>query len=217
MSVRKAIIPAAGFGTRLQPLTELIPKELLPIGVKPSIFYVLEEASASGVEEIILVISKEKKPLLEKTADFFPNLRFHFPIQEKPLGLGHAVLVGEPFVKAEPFLVMLPDVLIEAVTPGVQQLIEAFKICGTSFDGCVKTSKEKLHLYGVHDIADSRGRLHRSKGVVEKPSPESAPSNLSVVGRYLFTPAIFAIQKETPRGTGGEWQLADAMNTLAQN
>ena len=101
--------------------------------------------------------------------------------------------------------------------PGVQQLIEAFKICGTSVDGCVKTSKEKLHLYGVHDIADSRGRLHRSKGVVEKPSPESAPSNLSVVGRYLFTPEIFAIQKETPRGTGGEWQLADAMNTLAQN
>lgn len=216
MRVRKAIIPAAGLGTRLRPVTDFIPKELLPIGTKPSIFYVLEETQNSGIEEVILVISKLKKPFFERLEIFFPDLKFHFPIQETALGLGHAVLVGEDFIHEEPFLVLLPDVLMESKVPASQQLMQAFEECGTSVDGSVKTPREKLHLYGVHDIVDSKGKLHRSKGVVEKPKAEEAPSDLSLVGRYLFTPEIFEIQKATPPGKRGEIQLADAMNTLAK-
>lgn len=215
MSVRKAIIPAAGLGTRLRPVTDLTPKELLPIGLKPSLFFVLEEAVTGGVEEIILVVSEEKKPMLERVPFFFPDLKFHFPVQEKPLGLGDAILCGETAVGDEPFLVLLPDVLVDADVPATTQLIQAFEKSGCSIDGVQRMPPENLPLYGVHQISSSEGPLHQSIGVVEKPPFGKAPSDYAVLGRYLFTPEIFAAQKTTGPGKNGEIQLAEAMNILA--
>lgn len=216
MSVTKAIIPAAGLGTRLKPITDIIPKELLPIGTKPSLYYVLEEAKSAGIKEIILVISDLKHPFFKHLEEAFANFSFHFVDQKKPLGLGHAVNCGEKIVGDHPFLVMLPDILIDNQKSASLQLIEVFRKTGASINAAEREAKEKLSLYGIYDIESSQGRLHKAKAVVEKPRPGEAPSDLAVLGRYLFTPELFSIQKKTPPGHGGEIQLADAMNTLAK-
>lgn len=215
MKITKAIIPAAGLGTRLKPVTDILPKELLPIGTKPSLYFILEEALRSGLKEIILIISPNKKPFLKHLEEIFPKLTFHFVYQKQALGLGHAVGLGEKKVGGEPFLVLLPDDLIDHPKPASLQLIQAFRQLKKPLNACRRAPKNIVSLYGVYEIAASRGRFHLAKRVVEKPTPARAPSNMIVVGRYLFTPDFFAIQKKTKPGRGGEIQLADAMNTMA--
>lgn len=215
MQVTKAVIPAAGLGTRLQPVTQILPKELLPIVTTPSLHLGLAELVKSGLKEVLLIVSPNKKEYFFHLEEFFPTLKFHFVIQEKPLGLGHAVSLSEKFVGAEPFLLLLPDDLIDHEKPAGLQLMEAFQKTKKSINAAAKVSKEQFSLYGIYDVVSSQGRLHLARGVVEKPSPSEAPSSLAVIGRYLFTPEIFGILKKTLPGRNGEIQLADAMNALA--
>ena len=216
MSITKAVIPAAGLGTRLNPITQIIPKELLPVVAKPSLHFVIEEAYASGLKEIILIVSPEKKEAFKHLKTFFPEITFQFIVQEKPLGLGHAVLVAEKAVGSEPFVVLLPDVLIDHPKPVSLQLLEIFKKIKKSVNATQHVPKEEIASYGVYEMTSSEKKLHLAKSVIEKPSPEKAPSDLGVIGRYLFTAEIFSILKNTLPGCNGEIQLADAMNTLAK-
>lgn len=216
MNITKAVIPAAGLGTRLKPVTQVLPKELLPVVTQPSLHIVLEEAVQSGLKEIILIISPEKKEFFGHLDEFFPSLRFEWLVQERALGLGHAVGLSEKKVGDEPFVVILPDDLIDHPKPASLQIMEAFQKTKKAINTVIRATKEQLSLYGIYDVASSEGRLHLARGVVEKPSPEKAPSNLAVIGRYLFTPEIFSILRKTLPGRNGEIQLADAMNTLAK-
>lgn len=216
MPITKAVIPAAGRGTRLKPATEIVPKELLPIVTKPALYFVLEEAQNSGLKEIILVVSPEKKPFLAPLEEIFPALKFQFLIQEKAFGLGHAVGMAEAAIGDEPFFVLLPDMIMDHEKPVSLQLAEVFEKVQTCVNASERAEKKNLHLYGVYDVASSEGRLHKAKGVVEKPDPREAPSSLVVTGRYIFTPELFDIQKKTPPGKNGEIQLADAMDVLAK-
>ncbi len=238
--VRKAVIPVAGLGTRFLPVTRTVAKELLPIGTKPSLQLVIEEAQAADITEIILVTSPHKheiedyfkrntpydKALASQKKetllhDFHRRLTDKISlttvVQEKPLGLGHAILCAKEKIGDEPFVVCLPDVLIESRTPCIRQLISAYEKTGCAVNATEHTPRDKIHLYGVYDIASSEGRLHKARRVIEKPSPEEAPSDFSVVGRYLFTADVFSILEETKPGRGGEIQLADAMDTLAKS
>lgn len=237
-TIRKAVIPVAGLGTRFLPVTKAVPKELLPVGTTPTIQIVIEEAVASGIEEIILITSPQK-PLIEQyfrddtpyddhlrmlqkeeLVEVVRTLAARMTItaipQERPKGLGHAILCAKEAVGHEPFLIILPDVLIEANVPCCRQLIDAYAKAGCAVNATEHTPRGKLHLYGIYDIASSDGRLHRARRVVEKPKAEEAPSDFSVVGRYLFPPEIFAVLEETRPGRGGEIQLADAMDALAK-
>ena len=237
--VRKAVIPVAGMGTRFLPVTKAVPKELLPIGTKPTLQFVIEEAAKSGIEEIILVTSPDKKEienffrtdtpydrklheagkshLLSELYSLLQKVKVTTVFQENPKGLGHAVLCAKEAVGKEPFVVILPDVIIESETPCCLQLIEAFSKTGVAVNATEHVPLKEIHLYGVYDIAKSEGRYHRARGVVEKPAADEAPSDLCVVGRYLFDSDVFEILENTPAGKNGEIQLADAMNTLAKD
>lgn len=236
--VRKAVIPVAGMGTRFLPVTKAVPKELLPIGTKPTLQIVVEEALASGIDQIVLVTSPDKP----QVADFFrtdtvydeklrtagkekmlgsyrelvKKIEIRTALQENPKGLGHAILCAKEAVGDEPFVIILPDVLIQSVTPCCQQLIDAYEKTGAAVGATEHTPREKIHLYGIYDVEATGEKLLCTRGVVEKPSADEAPSDLSVVGRYLFPAELFGILEETPPGKGGEIQLADAMNTLAK-
>jgi UTP--glucose-1-phosphate uridylyltransferase len=236
--VRKAVIPAAGLGTRFLPVTKALPKELLPIGTKPTLQIVVEELISSGITEICIVTSPHKRELQEyfgvnttydttlksfnkekllaDIKEITQNVTFTWAYQKNPLGLGHAVLCAKKAIGAEPFIVCLPDVLIESQTPCCQQLILAYEEIGEAINATEHTPYEKLHLYGIYDIASTEGKLHKAKEVIEKPQPDEAPSDFSVVGRYLFPADIFHILENTAPGVNGEIQLADAMNTLAK-
>ncbi len=236
--VRKAVIPAGGLGTRFLPVTKSVAKELLPIGTKPTLHMVVEEAALSGIEEVILVTSPDK----DQIGDYFDmdtayvrelegrgkgemiselkvllsKVRVKVAYQEEPKGLGHAIMCAASDVDGEPFVVILPDVLIVSVEPCCRQLMEAYSKTGCSLSATEHTPRDKIHLYGIYDIERTEGRIHWARGVVEKPSPDKAPSDLSVVGRYLFTPEVFELLERTPPGKGGEIQLADAQNALAK-
>ena len=238
-TVRKAVIPVAGMGTRFLPVTKSVPKELLPIVTKPTLQIVVEEAATSGIEEIILVTSPDKpeienffktdtaydkkleaagkESMIAPLRDLLSTITVRCAPQINPKGLGHAILCAKEAVDGEPFVIILPDVLIESDVPCCRQLIDAFEKTGAAINATEHTPREKIHLYGVYDIDSSDGRLHKAKGVVEKPSAEEATSDLSVVGRYLFPYDVMNILEETPPGRGGEIQLADAMNTLAND
>lgn len=215
MTVTKAVIPAAGLGTRLRPVTNILPKELLPVVTKPSLYLVLEEVLASGLKEVILVVSPDKEPFFEHLKAVFPKLTFRFTIQEEAKGLGHAILMADRAVGSDPFIILLPDIIIDHPKPVSKQLMEVFVKIKKSVNATEHVSKDQLCLYGVYEMASSEGRLHKAKRVVEKPKPEKTPSDMAVTGRYLFTHDIFEILKKTPPGRNGEIQLADAMNTLA--
>lgn len=236
--VRKAVIPAGGLGTRFLPVTKSVPKELLPIGTKPTLQIVIEEAVASGIEEVLLVLSPQKEYLL----DFFSRdtgyvrelnargkgtmltglhslleqVKIRTVKQPEPKGLGHAVLCTQDVVGNEPFLIILPDVLIVSKTPCCRQLIDAYNKVGCSVSATEHTPKSMLHLYGIYDVERTEGKVHWARGVVEKPATKDAPSDFSVVGRYLFDPEVFPVLEQLKPGRNEEIQLADAMHELAK-
>lgn len=234
--IRKAIIPAAGLGTRFLPATKATPKEMLPILTKPTIQYIVEEAVASGIEQIIIVTgrnkraiedhfdsnpelesqlrAKEKYDLLEKVQASSQLAEIHYIRQQEPKGLGHAIWSARHFIGDEPFAVLLGDDLIVSEKPGLQQLIEQYEKTESAVIGVQEVPEDQTHRYGVINPLTSDGRLYDVKGFVEKPAPGTSPSNLAIVGRYVLTPQIFRFLERQEVGAGGEIQLTDAINYL---
>lgn len=241
--VRKAVLPAAGLGTRFLPATKAQPKEMLPVVDKPLIQYVVEECIASGIESVIIVTGRGKYPI-EDHFDSSPELErfleargktdqaelvraisnmvhFSYTRQKDPLGLGHAVLTARELVGDEPFAVLLGDVIIPGPRPATRQLIEIYEETGIGAIAVEAVPKEKTYLYGIVDgkpAAHSKwgNRLIDVRDLVEKPSAEEAPSNLAVTGRYVLPPEIFDCLARTSPGRGGEIQLTDGLRLLAQ-
>src|SRR5712672_2032659 len=241
--VRKAVLPAAGLGTRFLPATKAQPKEMLPVVDKPLIQYVVEECVASGIENIIIVTgrgknaieyhfesspelesfleSKGKSDLAELVHNIGNMVPFSYTRQKEPLGLGHAVLVARDLVGDEPFAVLLGDVLIPGENPATSQLIDVYAATGVGAIAVEEVPKDKTHLYGIvaaepAPLPPFGARLLRIRDLVEKPKPEAAPSNLAVTGRYVLPPAIFDCLARTKPGAGNEIQLTDALRILAK-
>ncbi|CZQ89652.1 MAG: UTP--glucose-1-phosphate uridylyltransferase GalU [Trichococcus flocculiformis] len=236
--VRKAVIPAAGFGTRFLPATKAMAKEMLPIVDKPTIQFIVEEAIASGIEDILIVTGKSKRPIedhfdsnIELEANLrekgknellelvqeTTGLRIHFVRQSYPLGLGHAVLQAKAFVGDEPFVVMLGDDLMEDEVPLTKQLMDAYERTHASNIAVMEVPHKETSKYGIIDPdQELEPGLFNVRRFVEKPKPEDAPSNLAIIGRYLLTPEIFEILENQNPGAGGEIQLTDAIDTLNQ-
>jgi UTP--glucose-1-phosphate uridylyltransferase len=236
--VRKAIIPAAGLGTRFLPATKAMPKEMLPIVDKPTIQYIVEEAIASGIEDIIIVtgkgkraiedhfdyaheleqnlIEKEKFELLDKVR-YSTNLAdIHYIRQKEPKGLGHAVWCARNFIGDEPFAVLLGDDIVQSDTPCLRQLINQYEETLSSVIGVQTVPDEDTNRYGIIDPSTKNGRLYQVNNFVEKPSKGTAPSNLAIMGRYILTPEIFMFLDQQEKGAGGEVQLTDAIQKLNQ-
>ena len=239
MKVRTAVIPAAGLGSRFLPVTKSVPKELLPILDKPMLQYVVEEAAEAGIERVIVVTSRGKESIAayfqampdleERLADSGATAlaakvraaaelaQVSFVIQEQPLGLGHAVLTAEEAVAGEPFVVILPDDII-AHSPGVvAQMLKVHENTGGGVVAVEAMPWERVHNYGVVDATPVNDRVHQIHGLVEKPSRQEAPSNLTIVGRYILPPEIFDHLRRTPPGTNGEIQLTDALLLLLEH
>lgn len=236
--VRKAVIPAAGLGTRFLPATKAMAKEMMPVVDTPSIQYVVEEAIKSGIEEILIVTGKGKNAiedhfdanimlennlrekgkdtLLEKVIS--TNIpQIHYVRQAYPNGLGDAILQAAPFVGDEPFVVLLGDDIMPDEVPLTKQLMDVYAKHGKGSIATIRIPKESTGRYGVIDLADElEGNLHLIKHLVEKPDPKTAPSNLGVIGRYLLTPEIFDILRKQAPDAGNEVQLTDALETLNQ-
>lgn len=233
--VKKAIIPAAGLGTRFLPATKAMPKEMLPIVDKPTIQYIIEEAVQSGIEDIIIVtgkgkraiedhfdnaleleenlISKEKFELLKKVKES-SNVEIHYIRQKEPKGLGHAVWCARNFIGNEPFAVLLGDDIVDSEKPCLGQLINQYNATLSSIIGVQVVPDSETHRYGIVNPIDGEGRRHQVKKFVEKPKLGTAPSNLAIIGRYIFTPEIFRFLEEQQIGAGGEIQLTDAIEKL---
>lgn len=238
-TIRKAVIPAAGYGTRFLPATKATPKEMLPIVDKPTIQYIVEEALESGIEDI-LIISGHGKRAIEDHFDSAPALEHelerkgkqdlldlvrettdvnvHYVRQKYMRGLGDAILCARSFVGDEPFAVLLgDDVVHHPERSALGQLIDVYEECGGSVLGCQMVSDEQVSSYGiVAGTVMDNARLMRVSDMVEKPSLEEAPSRMAVLGRYIISSAIFSILSETKPGKGGEIQLTDALKVLAQ-
>lgn len=236
--VRKAIIPAAGLGTRFLPATKAMPKEMLPIVDKPTIQYIVEEAVASGIEDIIIVTGKGKRAI-EDHFDFAPELEqnlaekgkidlldkvrystnladIHYIRQKEPKGLGHAVWCARNFIGNEPFAVLLGDDIVQSDTPCLRQLINQYEETHSSVIGVQTVSDEDTHRYGIIDPESQNGRRYQVSNFVEKPNTGTAPSNLAIMGRYVLTPEIFMFLDKQEKGAGGEVQLTDAIQHLNQ-
>ncbi|HBI6756581.1 TPA: UTP--glucose-1-phosphate uridylyltransferase GalU [Listeria monocytogenes] len=236
MRVKKAVIPAAGLGTRFLPATKAMPKEILPIVDKPTIQYIVEEAVESGIEDILIVTGKGKRAI-EDHFDSVPelelnlheknklellhlieettNINLHFIRQSKPKGLGDAILQARGFVGNEPFIVMLGDDIVQAKTPCAKQLIDQYEKTNSSIIGVQTVPHEETYRYGIIDPIDEYSKnLYNVNGFVEKPDPSAAPSDLAILGRYLLTPQIFDFLETQKPGAGGEIQLTDAINSL---
>lgn len=237
--VTKAVIPAAGLGTRFLPATKACPKEMLPIVDKPTIQYIIEEALASGIKDILIITGHNKRSI-EDHFDYNPELELnlrehgkdellalvkeigdinlHYIRQKEPKGLGHAILCAKSFVGNEPFAVLLgDDVVYNEEKPCLQQLLDVYDATGASVLGCQTVPQEKVSSYGiVASEATEDARIFKVNDMVEKPAVEEAPSRLAVLGRYVITPEIFAILEQTAPGRGGEIQLTDALKVLAQ-
>ena len=241
--VRKAVLPAAGLGTRFLPATKAQPKEMLPVVDKPLIQYVVEECLESGIENIIIVTgrgknaiedhfdnapelehfleTKGKRQQVEMVRSIGRTIRFSYTRQREPLGLGHAVLTARELVGDEPFAVLLGDVIIPGPCPATKQLTDVYAEVGLGTIAVEPVPRERTHLYGVIDpepAGDSKwgDHLFRIRTLVEKPKPENAPSNLAITGRYVLPPEIFDCLERTPPGSGGEIQLTDGLKLLAQ-
>lgn len=233
--VRKAIIPAAGLGTRFLPATKAMPKEMLPIVDKPTIQYIVEEAVQSGIEDIIIVTGKGKRAIedhfdnafeleqnllekgkleLLKEVQHSSKVDIHYIRQKEAKGLGHAVWCARKFIGDEPFAVLLGDDIVHSETPCLGQLIHQFGQTDSSVIGVQPVSQEETSRYGIIDPSERNGRLFQVKNFVEKPAKGKAPSNLAIMGRYILTPEIFDILEEQKVGAGGEIQLTDAIQKL---
>ena len=233
--VRKAIIPAAGLGTRFLPATKAMPKEMLPIVDKPTIQYIVEEAIESGIEDIIIVTGKGKRSiedhfdhayelennlmekgkfdLLEKV--IAPSkVDIHYIRQKEPKGLGHAVWCARNFIGDEPFAVLLGDDIVQSKKPCLRQLIDQYNETLSSVIGVQTVLDNETHRYGIVDPATQEGRRYQVSNFVEKPAPGKAPSNLAIMGRYVLTPEIFMFLENQQTGAGGEIQLTDAIKKL---
>lgn len=237
--VRKAIIPAAGLGTRFLPVTKAMPKEMLPILDKPTIQYIVEEAVASGIEDIIIVTGKGKRAI-EDHFDYAPELEMnleakgkydllekvryatnlaeiHYIRQKEPKGLGHAVWCARNFIGDEPFAVLLGDDIIQSETPCLKQLMDQYEETHAPVIGVQKVADDQTDRYGIVEPSSvPSGRRYQVETFVEKPAPGTAPSNLAIMGRYILTPEIFMYLDKHETGAGGEIQLTDAINKLNQ-
>lgn len=234
--VRKAIIPAAGLGTRFLPATKAMPKEMLPIVDKPTIQYIVEEAVASGIEDIIIVtgkgkraiedhfdnaqeleqnlIEKEKYELLEKVRYSSGLANIHYIRQKEPKGLGHAVWCARNFIGEEPFAVLLGDDIVLNEKPCLKQLMDEYEDKASSVIGVQRVPWNETHRYGVIDPLQNIGRTYQVRNFVEKPAPGTSPSDLAIIGRYILTPEIFSFLDLQQIGSGGEIQLTDAIQKL---
>ncbi|MBJ6360266.1 UTP--glucose-1-phosphate uridylyltransferase GalU [Paenibacillus sp. GCM10012307] len=233
--VRKAIIPAAGLGTRFLPATKAMPKEMLPIVDKPTIQYIVEEAIASGIEDIIIVTGKGKRAIEDHFDHAFElehnlfskgkfdlldevrrssNVDIHYIRQKEAKGLGHAVWCARNFIGNEPFAVLLGDDIVQGDIPCIRQLAEQYEHTGKSVIGVQTVPANETHRYGIVDPTSHLDRLYEVNRFVEKPPQGKAPSNLAIMGRYVLTPEIFHFLEEQEIGAGGEVQLTDAIQKL---
>ena len=239
MKLRKAVIPAAGLGTRFLPATKAQPKEMLPVVDTPSIQLVVEEAVRAGLTDILIITGRNKvsiedhfdrslelEAFLEEKGKFdeLKQIRvlsdmatIQFIRQGEAAGLGHAVAVAEPHVGQEPFAVMLGDDLIHPSVPLLSEMLRVVEKYGRSVIAAQEVPMDDISMYGCITPEPVEENLERVRSIVEKPSKEDAPSNLAAIGRYVFTPEIFGALRETKPGKGGEIQLTDAINTLAQD
>jgi len=233
--VRKAIIPAAGLGTRFLPATKAMPKEMLPIIDKPTIQYIVEEAVESGIEDIIIVTGKGKRAIEDHFDHAFElemnleekgkltlleevrrpsSVDIHYIRQKEPKGLGHAVWCARRFIGDEPFAVLLGDDIVVSEKPCLKQLIEQYEETGSSVIGVQPVADKETSRYGIIDPLYKDGRRYQVSNFVEKPKFGEAPSNLAIMGRYIFTPEIFDFLQEQEVGAAGEIQLTDAIQKL---
>ncbi|GAA0689074.1 MULTISPECIES: UTP--glucose-1-phosphate uridylyltransferase GalU [Clostridium] len=239
MIVKKAIIPAAGLGTRFLPATKAQPKEMLPIVDKPTIQYIIEEAVASGIEEILIITGRNKRAiedhfdksveleqelehsgkqeLLDMVRDISNMVNIHYIRQKEPKGLGHAIHCAKTFVGNEPFAVMLGDDVVDSKVPCLKQLIDCFDEFKTSILGVQTVAESEVDKYGIVKGLHIEDRVYKVKDLVEKPKAEEAPSNIAILGRYIITPKIFEILENTPPGKNGEIQLTDALKQLIKH
>ncbi|MFO3688454.1 UTP--glucose-1-phosphate uridylyltransferase GalU [Staphylococcus felis] len=237
--IKKAIIPAAGLGTRFLPATKAMPKEMLPILDTPTIQYIVEEASRAGIEDIIIVtgkhkraiedhfdnqkelettlIEKEKFDLLEKVQHSTSLANIFYVRQKEQKGLGHAIWTARQFFGDEPFAVLLGDDIVESNKPAIQQLIEQYDQTGKSIIGVQEVPYEETYRYGIVEPSTQKERLYKVNQFIEKPKKGTAPSNLAIMGRYILTPDIFNYLDTQEIGAGGEIQLTDAIERLNQD
>lgn len=236
MKIKKAIIPAAGLGTRFLPATKAQPKEMLPIVDKPTIQYIVEEAVQSGIEDILIITGRNKRAiedhfdksvelelelkkknqesLLSLVEDISNMVNIHYIRQKEPKGLGHAIYCAKSFVGNEPFAVLLGDDVVDAKVPVLKQMIEQFERYNCTIIGVQEVPEEDVHKYGIVSGTFIEDRLYKVNDLIEKPRREEAPSNIAILGRYIITPRVFEILENTPPGRGGEIQLTDALKTL---
>ncbi len=237
MKIRKAVLPVAGMGTRFMPATKVVPKELLPIVDKPVIQYLVEEAVASGIEEIIFVISPDKElirqhfshhpelesilqergkhDIAERISPIHDMAKFTYVYQNKPLGDGHAILQAEEAVGGEPFAVLFGDDIVKHEVPALQQLIDQFR--GESVIAVEKVPKEQISAYGVIKPGKNTGRLYKVEGLVEKPAQEEAPSDFGVIGKFVCPASIFEAIRQGSASKGNELRLIDGFIKLSEN
>ncbi|UXR76121.1 MULTISPECIES: UTP--glucose-1-phosphate uridylyltransferase GalU [unclassified Staphylococcus] len=236
MTIRKAIIPAAGLGTRFLPATKAMPKEMLPILDKPTIQYIVEEAAKAGIEDIIIVTGKHKRAIedhfdtqkeLEMTlqekgkSDLLERVQYPTDLsnifyvrQKEQKGLGHAIYTAKQFIGDEPFAVLLGDDIVDSETPAIQQLMEQYETTGKSVIGVQTVLDSETHRYGIIAPQAQEGRLYDVAKFVEKPAQGTAPSSLAIMGRYVLSPKIFDYLATQTEGSGGEIQLTDAIERL---
>ncbi|HDB5296877.1 UTP--glucose-1-phosphate uridylyltransferase GalU [Staphylococcus aureus] len=234
--IKKAIIPAAGLGTRFLPATKAMPKEMLPILDKPTIQYIVEEAARAGIEDIIIVTGRHKRAiedhfdsqkelemvlkekgkseLLEKVQYSTELANIFYVRQKEQKGLGHAISSARQFIGNEPFAVLLGDDIVESEVPAVKQLIDVYEETGHSVIGVQEVPEADTHRYGIIDSLTKNGRQYEVKKFVEKPAQGTAPSNLAIMGRYVLTPEIFDYLKTQKEGAGNEIQLTDAIERM---
>ena len=236
MKIKKAIIPAVGLGTRFLPATKAMPKEMLPILDKPTIQYIVEEASRAGIEDIIIVTGKHKRAiedhfdnqkelemvlqekgkndLLEKVQYSTDLANIFYVRQKEQKGLGHAIHTARQFIGNEPFAVLLGDDIVESETPAIKQLMDVYDETGKSVIGVQEVAEEDTHRYGIIDPLEKSGLRYEVKKFVEKPKQGTAPSNLAIMGRYVLTPEIFDYLETQEEGAGNEIQLTDAIERM---
>ena len=236
-NVRKAVIPAAGLGTRFLPATKAQPKEMLPIVDKPTLQYIIEEAVASGIEEILIITGRNKKSiedhfdksveleleleqkgkveLLEIVQNISNMINIHYIRQKEPKGLGDAIYCARHFIGDEPFAVMLGDDIVDSEVPCLKQLINTYEEYRTTILGVQTVDEKDTDKYGIIKSKFIEDRVYKVKDLVEKPEPENAPSNIAILGRYIITPEIFDVLENLPPGKNGEVQLTDALRLLS--